>query len=142
MKRRSRAGGELTKGKPRKALEPKRSDAPKAVSRSKSSPPGEETEVARLTRERDEALEQRTAISDILRVISNSNRHLRQYTVFGPTVISIEIWPDPAQSPLEILRATTTRSVFYLAAGRHPAAFASSSVQNHRLPGVAVLTWA
>jgi GAF domain-containing protein len=72
MKRRSRAGGELTKGKPRKALEPKRSDAPKAVSRSKSSPPGEETEVARLTRERDEALEQRTAISDILRVISNS----------------------------------------------------------------------
>jgi hypothetical protein len=72
MKRRSRAGGELTKGKPRKALGPKRSDAPKAVSRSKSSPPGEETEVARLTRERDEALEQRTAISDILRVISNS----------------------------------------------------------------------
>jgi hypothetical protein len=72
MKRRSRAGGELSKGKPRKALEPKRSDAPKTVSRSKSSPPGEETEVARLTRERDEALE-RTAISDILRVISNSS---------------------------------------------------------------------
>ena len=72
MKRRYKAGGELTKGRRRKAPEPKGRDAPKAVPRSKSSPPGEETEVARLTRKRDEALEQRTAISDILRVISNS----------------------------------------------------------------------
>src|SRR6516225_11506425 len=31
-----------------------------------------ETELARVIRERDEALEQQTAISDILRVISNS----------------------------------------------------------------------
>jgi GAF domain-containing protein len=75
MKKRSRAGGELIKGPRRKTPEPKRRNAPRAVPRSKSSkssPPGEETEVARLTRERDEALEQRTAISDILRVISNS----------------------------------------------------------------------
>jgi hypothetical protein len=74
MKKRSRAGGELIKGPRRKTPEPKRRNAPRAVPRSKSSkssPPGEETEVARLTRERDEALEQRRAISDILSVISN-----------------------------------------------------------------------
>src|SRR5262249_11913020 len=45
---------------------------PKAVRSRSSSTAAEETKVARLTRERDEAIEQQTAISDILRVISNS----------------------------------------------------------------------
>ena len=70
MKRRSKAGSELTKGRRRKTPEPKGRDAPKAVQRSKSSPPGEETEVARLTRERDEALERQTATGDVLKIIS------------------------------------------------------------------------
>ena len=54
----------------RKATTPKRGIAPKTVR--SSSDATHQTEMARVIRERDELLEQRTAISDILRVISNS----------------------------------------------------------------------
>ena len=70
MRRRSRAGGEPVKARRRKATTLKRGIAPKAVR--SSSDATHETEIARVIRERDEALEQQTAISDILRVISNS----------------------------------------------------------------------
>ena len=70
MKRRSKAGGEKLKGRRRKASEPKRRNAPKTVVGSKASPPGEQTEVARLTRERDEALERQAATSEVLQSIS------------------------------------------------------------------------
>jgi class 3 adenylate cyclase len=70
MKRRPRAGQGPAKARPRKGLKRKSGSAPKAVSRGRSSLG--QTQVARLTRERDEALEQQTATSEVLQTISSS----------------------------------------------------------------------
>ena len=77
MKRRSRAGGEPIKGRRRKAPKPKRRNASKAVARSNSSLPGEETEVARLTRELARPGSSTTATADVLKVISRSAFNLQ-----------------------------------------------------------------
>jgi hypothetical protein len=77
MKRRSGAGGELTKSRRRKAPKPGRRNAPKTAPRFKSSPSSEDTVVARLTHELRETTEQHTATSDILRVISSSPSDLQ-----------------------------------------------------------------
>jgi two-component system, NtrC family, sensor kinase len=71
MKRRSRAGGERVKTRHRKTVTRKRRNAPKAVRR-RPIADTQQIELARVIRERDEALEQQAAIADILRVISNS----------------------------------------------------------------------
>ena len=57
MKRRSKAGGKPAKSRRHKAVTPKRRSAPESVS--------QETELTRRTRERDEALEQQTANSEV-----------------------------------------------------------------------------
>jgi hypothetical protein len=50
--------------------------APSAARRRKSSASSQETKVARLTRELDEAREQLTATSEMLKVISSSSGEL------------------------------------------------------------------
>ena len=72
MRRRTSAGGYPSKARRRNTATLKRRNAPKAT-RSRSSPAAvKETNVARLTRELQEALAQQTATSDVLRVISSS----------------------------------------------------------------------
>jgi len=66
MRRRSRATSKLAKARSRKAK------SLTAVHHSRPSDSGQGTELARLTRERDEALEQQIATAEILRVIRAS----------------------------------------------------------------------
>src|SRR6516165_9493802 len=69
MKRRSGAGGKL---QGRKRSTPKRRNAPKATRNRGVSIASQETVIARLTHERDEALLRETANSEILNLISKS----------------------------------------------------------------------
>ncbi len=72
MKRRSSAGGRNVKSRRRKSATLKRRHAANATRNRGFSIAGQETVVARLTRERDEALLRETANSEILRLISSS----------------------------------------------------------------------
>src|SRR5271169_2408612 len=72
MRRRSRAGGSPSKSRGRRVVAPKRRAAPKAPGLRHSAAANQETKAARLARERDEALEQLSAASEILKVISSS----------------------------------------------------------------------
>ena len=65
MKRRSKGVGKKAKAGSRKSATRKRSILSKAL-------PGQETEVARLTRERDDALEREKASAEVLHFISSS----------------------------------------------------------------------
>jgi class 3 adenylate cyclase len=70
MKRRSKTGGDPVKRRRPRAPKPTRRDLPKAATHSNSSTTDKGTEVARLTRELDEAREQQAATAEVLRVIS------------------------------------------------------------------------
>jgi len=70
MRRHSKASGKSAKAQQRRTL--KRRNTAKAVIRRSSSADSQDTKVAVLTRERDEALEQLAATSGILGVIRRS----------------------------------------------------------------------
>jgi class 3 adenylate cyclase len=70
MRRPDKAGGKAIKTQRRKTL--KRRNAPKAAGRRSSLAGGRETNVAQLIRERDGALEQQAATSEVLKIISSS----------------------------------------------------------------------
>src|SRR6516164_4392857 len=72
MRRRSSAGGKSPNAQAPKAAARKSRIAPKTVRSRNSSGACEETKVARLTRERDEALEREKATAEVLRLISAS----------------------------------------------------------------------
>src|SRR6516164_7019659 len=72
MRRRSRGSGKHAKARLRKAEMAKRRNAPKATRNRGASVAGRETVVARVTRERDEALLRETANSEVLHLISKS----------------------------------------------------------------------
>jgi two-component system, NtrC family, sensor kinase len=125
MKRRSRAGGEPIKGRRPKTPRPTRRNAPKIEIRTEPSPVAEEKEVARLTRERDEVLEQQTAASEVLRVIGASPGELepvfqamleRAVRLCGAKFGNIYRWDGEA---LHILASHNTPPAFADAVGAH-----------------------
>jgi class 3 adenylate cyclase len=77
MRRRSKAGGQPVKARRSRAATPKRRNATKSAPGGPLPVAGQETDVARLTRELHQAREQQAATSEALRVISMSAGDLK-----------------------------------------------------------------
>ena len=86
MTRRDKAGGKAAKAQRRKTL--RRRSAPEARTPSLPSLPRKETNVARLMRERDEALQQQTATGEVLKLSFAGHRQMpNQYLMPSSRVL-------------------------------------------------------
>ena len=77
MKRRSKAGGKAAKAGDRKTAALRRASPGKAVPGRRSTATNQDAEIARLTRERDQAVQQQTVTADVLRIISRATFDLQ-----------------------------------------------------------------
>jgi two-component system, NtrC family, sensor kinase len=77
MRRRSRASGQPAKARRRKTVTQRHRNASKAKLARSASATGRKTNIAQLTRERDEALEQQRAAAEVLKIIGASRTELQ-----------------------------------------------------------------
>ena len=89
MRRRSRAGGESTKAQRRKTGACKSRITPEAVRPRSSSAAREETKLAQVARERDEALQRQAATADENALLRNELRESLQQKIAAADVLNL-----------------------------------------------------
>ena len=98
MKRRSKAGGELTKERRRTAPKPERRNAPKDVAPSNWTPASEETRVAQLTRELNDALSNRQPQRTFFELSAAPRLIYKPYSTHWPNPLRFSAKPMRQQS--------------------------------------------